>query len=319
MKLIPSWIRGEIVGLRETLLDGWRYQRATCPDDRLAKRSALADRHEARLTMEYHSVEKSLSLPKPRRPFGVARRPRAETLVASAPKQAKDLPYLRYALDALGAVDQWNESGTIDSVVSPFLATPPAAMTREQSEEFFESRHSVRHFDLSRPPAQADILAAVEMARNTPSVCNRQGFRAHIFESPKLISRILRLQGGATGFADAVLALAVITARRALFVGPLERNQRWVDGGLFAMTLVWALHAVGIESCMLNWAMASRTTDQLRGLTGIPDDEDVVVLVAMGHAASGARVARSAKRTTDDLAVFHPGGRYRDNTPSAGG
>lgn len=306
-KLIPHWAREEWVALRETLLDSWRYQRATCSNDRLADRSARAARHEARLTMEYHSVEKSLSLPNPRRPFGVARRPRAERLVTSTPEQARDLPYQSYAVDALSALDQWNESGTIDPVVSPLFVPPQNAMTRVEAEEFFASRHSVRHFDLSRPLTRAEILSAVELARNTPSVCNRQGFRAHIFESPELISRILRLQGGATGFSDAVPALAVVTARRALFVGPLERNQRWVDGGLFAMTLVWALHAVGVDSCMLNWAMAGRTTDELRRLAGIPDGEDVVVLVAMGHAAPGARVARSAKRTADDLAIFHSG------------
>ena len=90
-----------------------------------------------------------------------------------------------------------------------------------------------------------------------------------------------------------------------MFVGPDERNQRWVDGGLFAMTLVWAFHALGLSTCMLNWALPNVSSNRLRELAGIPDGEDIVVLIAIGHAAEGARVARSEKRSVDDLGIFH--------------
>lgn len=304
-KLLPTWVREELVGLRETLVDGWRYQRATCSDDRLSTPTVRFRRHEARLTMEYHRVEKSLSLPAPRRPFGLTLRPRLVGLLAETREMSEELPYRTHATEALQALDRWNDGGTIDSTVSPHLESKARQLAPDVAASFFHSRHSVRDFDVSRPPTQAEIDEAVELARNTPSVCNRQGYRAHIFTNRDLIGQMLRLQGGATGFSESIPVLIVVTARRALFVGPLERNQRWVDGGLFAMTLVWALHAVGLATCMLNWAMAARTSDRLRTMAGIAADEDVVVLIAVGHAAEGARVARSPKRLPDDLAVLH--------------
>ena len=170
---------------------------------------------------------------------------------------------------------------------------------------FFATRRSIRDFDVSRVPALEDLVGAVELARNTPSVCNRQGFRVHIYRDRPTIDRILQIQGGATGFNDTVPTVAVVTARRALFVGPMERNQRWVDGGLFAMTLVWAFHAIGLGTCMLNWSMGLRSSDRLRAAADIPDGEDIVVLLAIGHPRSGARVARSEKRSISDLAHFH--------------
>lgn len=127
----------------------------------------------------------------------------------------------------------------------------------------------------------------------------------HFYRDRDEIGAILRIQNGATAFAQTVPALGVVTARRAMFVGPDERNQRWVDGGLFAMTLVWAFHALGLSTCMLNWALPNVSSNRLRELAGIPDGEDIVVLIAIGHAAEGARVARSEKRSVDDLGIFH--------------
>lgn len=317
-KLIPKWVREEVVGLRETLVDGWRYQRATCSSDRLSTLSARSGRHEARLTMDYHRVEKSLALSDPRRPFGLALRPRLVRLLADTPEECEGLPYRAHATEALHALDQWNDGGAIDSTVSPPHEPQARPLAPEVAASFFDSRHSVRDFDVSRVPTQAEIDEAVELARNTPSVCNRQGYRAHIFRDRELIEQMLGLQGGATGFSGSIPVLVVVTARRALFVGPLERNQRWVDGGLYAMTLVWALHAVGLATCMLNWAMAARTSEQLRKVAGIPTEEDIVVLIAIGHAAPGARVARSEKRSAEDLALFHSAPRDDCSNPTRG-
>jgi len=56
---------------------------------------------------------------------------------------------------------------------------------------------------------------------------------------------------------------------------------------------------------MLNCAMAATTADRLRRQADIPHEEDIVVVIAIGHPSEEARVARSGKRMLDDLAVFH--------------
>lgn len=304
-RVFPVGLRQELVALRETLADGWRYQRASTGHDSWSEERHLPDRHEARVTMDYHRIEKSLTLPEPRRPFGLGVRDRITQLLDRRPSGAQNRPYVEHAERALNGLQSWNDRGVIEDDVSPTLEPGRPQLDEDQIRRFFASRHSVRNFDTDHAPTEADLLQVVELARNTPSVCNRQGFRVHFFRERDDIDAILRIQNGAVGFAGSVPALAVVTARRAMFVGPDERNQRWVDGGLFAMTLVWAAHALGLATCMLNWALPSASSARLRKITGIPDGEDIVVLIAIGHAAEGARVARSEKRTVDDLATFH--------------
>lgn len=304
--IIPPQLHETAVTLRENLLDSWRYLRAAASTETLADKYVRATRHEARVTMAYHRVEKGLALPNPRRPFGHTLEPILQELLDYPAAAGWDpASYVSLGSDALAALKHWNNSGEIDSRVSPLLTGESNQVSLRELSAFFSTRHSVRNFDTARVPKPEEILAAVEIARNTPSVCNRQAFRVHVFQDRDTIGDLLEIQNGAAGFAETVPALGVVTVRRALFVGPFERNQRWVDGGLFAMTLVWALHAVGLSTCMLNWSMPISASDRLRKRGGIPAEEDIVVLIAIGHAAPGARVARSEKRTTDDLARFH--------------
>ena len=58
----------------------------------------------------------------------------------------------------------------------------------------------------------------------------------------------------------------------------LERNQGWIDGGMFAMSLIYAFHALGIGTCCLNWAVDSRTDRTLRSVVSMPDHEAVIMM-----------------------------------------
>ncbi|WP_162274575.1 nitroreductase family protein [Tessaracoccus flavus] len=251
-------------------------------------------------------MEKGLALPAPKRPFGKELRERMSALLSQTPSETRERPYIGYGERALESLDEWNEQGSINVEATPFLTSAPVALDEDGARVFFGSRHSVRNFDPDNVPTEGELRSIVELARNTPSVCNRQGFRVHMYRSREDIDAILKIQNGATGFAHVVPAVGVVTARRALFVGPDERNQRWVDGGLFAMTLVWAAHARGFATCMLNWSLPSVSSARLRKVADIPEGEDIVVVIAFGHAKEGARVARSQKRSIDDLAWFHP-------------
>ena len=304
-RLFPEAARQEFVALRETLADGWRYQRASTSKDSWSRSVHAQDRHEGRLTMDYHRIEKGLALPEPKRPFGLAVRERMVDLMANRPESTGNAPYVEFSEDAIASLDGWNDNGDIDDRNSPLAGDRPIELMSEQALQFFHSRHSIRNFDGTKVPTDEELRQGVELARNTPSVCNRQAFRVHFYRDRAQIDAILAIQNGATGFADSVTCVGVVTARRGMFIGPDERNQRWVDGGLFAMTLVWAFHAVGLATCMLNWALPGVSSAKLRKVADISEGEDIVVLIAIGHASEGARAARSEKREVDDLAWFH--------------
>lgn len=56
---------------------------------------------------------------------------------------------------------------------------------------------------------------------------------------------------GNTGFDGEVQNYIVVTSDMSAFYDPFERNQVYVDGGIFTMALVEALHYYGIASCIL--------------------------------------------------------------------
>jgi nitroreductase len=290
----------EAIALREFLIDGWRYQRTSGERDSNSRKNTSGDNLEAQITKDYHRVEKGLALHAPKRPFGAGVKERLTSLLSVT----TDEPYASQARRAVDALDQWNLHGEIDESISPLADTQYEPLKAGVLSNFFNSRRSVRNFDPRKSITESTLRQAAQLASATPSVCNRQAARVHFYTGSDDVQRILRHQNGNTGFRSFIPAVAVVTVRRGMFLGPSERNQRWIDGGLFAMTLVWALHGLGLSTCMLNWSMNNAQSDALRQTAQIESSEDVIVLIAIGYSRNGHRIARSIRREVSDFATF---------------
>ena len=158
------------------------------------------------------------------------------------------------------------------------------------------SRHSIRDFG-PEPVDRVLIDQAVELAQRSPSVCNRQGGRVHVVTEPELLQKALAIQGGNRGFGHGIRTVLVVTNDLSIFRDSKERNQGFVDGGLFAMTLMYGLHFLGLGCCALNWS-ASRDKDRrFRALLGIPDNQIVIMLLGVGALKDSFRVASSPRRS----------------------
>jgi nitroreductase len=282
----------------------------------------------AYIWMLAHGIEKGLSLPSPRPGFG---REKLEMLI-----DAVDLYLFRYGAHqelstVVGAVDAYfdfNEAERCDvaDLKSRYLPVRKAIETaiagsgwpggtielarndvwdrgRLDLENFFSSRHSVRQF-APEPVERSDIEWAVRMAQRTPSVCNRQTGRVYVFDNDDLGAKVLECQSGNRGFGHQANKVIVITVdlRRFLSVG--ERNQCWVDGGLFAMSLVWALHSRGIGTCYLNWSADKEQDARLRRVADIPNWENVITLLAVGSLPERFPVASSPRRDLGETLIF---------------
>lgn len=285
---------------REHLIDGVRHARWSAPTEGAFSTRTEGRHLETQLTKDYHRIEKGLALAEPKRPFGAELLVRLNMGIPGAP----EVPFNDYAVTARGALQSWNQ----DQIIDDAIAEPREAIAWEPSEQLaitrlFESRRSVRQFGPG--PVDVGLLHhAIGLAANTPSVCNRQATRVHHISDPGLARKVLALQNGNRGFGDVPTVLIVTTDLR-LFAGAAERNQRWIDGGLFAMTLVWALHAQGLATCMLNWSMNNASTDRLRSLAGLEPWEDVVTYIAVGNYPDEYRVARSPRRSRDEILIPH--------------
>lgn len=310
-RLVPEYalsrmklLREEVGIAREFGADWLAYRRVASHDDAHYIQNTTSMQLETQITKDYHRIEKGLALSAPKRPFGKEVSERLRTLLPIAYANGERGRHIGYAEEALAALEKWNLDGVVDESISPVYRAEQSHLSREDLSGFFSTRKSVRHFS-PELPAKETLEEAIRLASYTPSVCNRQSARIHLYTTPTKVSSVLAHQNGNAAFRDEVPIVAIVTTDRRLFSGKSERNQRWIDGALFAMSFVWALHGLGIASCMLNWSMTNQQTRDMRCAASIPPWEDVIMLIACGKSGEGHRYARSPRRTQKGVALFH--------------
>jgi len=294
---------------REARRDVRAYAASAVQSDRYATPVGGLRELETQLTKDYHRVEKGLALGAPKRPFGidVARRLDQFLPVASSLVSADQPEFVKHAMEAREALSEWNEKGVRNDVLSPAASAALAPHPNDPAAfaALVTTRRSVRHFDSARIVSPSVIDEAVRLASNTPSVCNRQPWQVHVFEGQEQARRVLGFQNGNRAFRHEVKTVLVITVDARLFAGAEERNQPWIEGGLFAAHLALALHAAGVATCLLNMSARHATFDALRSATGIPANELIVMMVAVGYPAENHRIARSPRRNVEQLVTRH--------------
>ena len=182
------------------------------------------------------------------------------------------------------------EGGVIEMTAEQLLAGQ-----LDDPEQFFLSRHSVR--DFRTDPVPRELLdRAVRLAMKTPSVCNRQAWHVYHLDQRASIDRALTLQNGNRGFGHQVPCLLIITADLRAFDTHGERFQHWIDGGMFAMSLTLALHALGLGACCLNWSRGGADDLRLRKLVALDGAHTVIMMMAVGYASDQLKVCYSARR-----------------------
>lgn len=315
LKRIKQWL----VFHREVFLDGRRF-RAAIPSIRPG--SPHRQFHLASdIVRRYHVLEKGLAMPEFRPGFGrpmvsdlvndlvawnsLGLPPDGQTSAAQAALRAYrdrhaelgfDLGDLLAGVD-LGEPCELGSGGTRPvEQVSAELGAAFEAVAR--------SRASVRTFEPDRIPDRGTILEAVAIAARAPSVCNRQTARVHAFTG-SATQELLKFQNGNRGFGHRVPLLFVVTSDLRFFTGVSERNQGWIDGGLFAMLFLLGLHAKGLGAVALNWSVKNDLDSGFRKVAKLPSHERVIMLIGCGYPESDAVVPVSQRRPADQIVSFH--------------
>ncbi|WP_075292768.1 polysaccharide pyruvyl transferase family protein [Pararhizobium arenae] len=175
-----------------------------------------------------------------------------------------------------------------------------------QNRNFLElafGRRSVREFT-SEPVKNEDIRRAVEIAMQAPSVCNRQPARVHQFDDVDTMRAVLDLQGGFRGYKMPP-KLLLVTSDLSAFVAAVERNQAFIDGGLFMMMLLLGIEQVGLGGCSLNTAMSKEREDAIRKILNLPESEILIAFIAVGHFDPEVMIPRSKRIGLDEVLVKH--------------
>lgn len=273
----------------------------------------------AAIVMGYHVLEKGLTMPRRRMGFGKGAALHLANLVEDYERRfGTDDGQVRHATAVLRAYRElhrdWPEPmPRLDAFLAARPDVAPAAEPHVSRAAFFSaknapfpefaaSRHVVRHF--SGPAPREALEAAMALAMTAPSACNRQPVRLHVVDEKAKMARLLELQGGTRGFGEDIGQLVVVAADRAAVRWAWERNDPWVNGGIFAMNLCYALHWHGIAHCLLHWSVAPETDAEAHRLLGIPEREAIVVLVACGLPPEEFDVAASPRRGLGEIATW---------------
>ena len=279
------------------------------------------------LALAYHIVEKGLTMPEPRPGFGKAV---VLSLIGTVEKyQSLNLPvedmefvqsvsvlkeYLEFHKEISFQLDAELEK-KLEALDKQFKNVEGLKQIKITKKEFFgdkneafdrfcRSRYSVRNYTEEEVPLSL-LYDCVDLAQRSPSFCNRQPNRVHIVKSKEQKEGILSIQNGNRGFGHLAETLLVVTSVVSTTKDIHERFENHLNGGLFSMTLLNALHFNEIGACSLNWSVSDDKDMKLREIIEIPENEVVLMIIACGYLPDEFSIASSPRKTAMEITVAH--------------
>jgi nitroreductase len=148
--------------------------------------------------------------------------------------------------------------------------------------ELANIRRSIRYFTNDQI-LLSNFISNDDIQNVTPSVCNRRDFRFIQITDENTKMKLLKLQNGNGSFRDHISNLAIVVADPSKMINPEERNQYFIDGGLFGMNFLHFLTYYGISSCCLNWSRNMIADLKFKNLNVIKKHEELLFMVAFGY------------------------------------
>jgi len=277
---------------------------------------------ESFLTKECHAIEKALSLKNPRPGFGLDRVIKIINCLDSYKKlyglnefinicndviieyelfnkdfyEARHDEHFKSVSDYTTGLSSLNQGGTLNVTKNEILSHVDINFI-----DFFKSRHSVRDFQ-NEDLNYDDIADAVDIARYTPSACNRQAWHVYYLnrKDKEQFEVILNNQNGNLGFRESIDSLLIIAGSIESFTD-YERNQVYIDSGMFSMSLLLALHSKGIATCCLNTSFDMKSDIRFRSILSINETEVPIMIIALGTFKDKFKVAQSNRKNLNEI------------------
>lgn len=166
----------------------------------------------------------------------------------------------------------------------------------------FNNRVSVREWDSSKVDFKK-VREAIELSMKTPTVCNRQAQKIRVISNALLIEKVLKLQGGFSGYKiPPILALITTDCRNFVHLG--ERSQMYIDGGIYSMSFLNGLEYVGLGACALNAMFNLEDDKNMRKLLNVPEYETFIMFIAIGNFLDETPYCKSVRKSAEEISNF---------------
>lgn len=272
-----------------------------------------------------HKLEKGLSIREPRRLWGYDNaRKLVDFISDEMTKNPRDIVALNIGLGVLkayvsnkmklGDPEEQNRVGSLLSYIygkgvrlpeeecSIYGGTLPIKrsdilVNYNEVSLLFLTRHSVRDFE-DTPIENEKLERAINLALRAPSACNRQPTKIYVISGKDREN----IGSDNSYHADKYL---ILTGQMKAFSIP-ELNDWIVSTSVFAGYLSLALHAVGIGSCIFRKDIVrqSKYNELLKSFCKIPNDEQIILEMAVGNYKEEFNVPVSYRRKASDITRF---------------
>lgn len=272
--------------------------------------------YEAVITRWYHTIEKGLAYVDYRPGFG---KKNIENLVTAMENYVNDgysvdVFFFETALCTLYMYIEKNRKCGIEdkelekrieamggkaNTYGGALMFEPLSKTDVQAlgyADFVCSRHSMRHFSKQTVEID-DVMEALNIAQHTPSACNRQGWKARIIMNKMVMTEVLKNQNGNEGFGHEFDKLMLITADIRCFNRDRELFQAYIDGGMYAQSVLNALHYEHIASVPLSASLTHIQEKEVRKLLNLHEAEVLIMFIGIGNYPDVCQTTQSVRHT----------------------
>ncbi len=269
-----------------------------------------------KIIKEYHVVEKGLTMPETRFGFGkVLLIGLSKDCITYIKRYGKNEEQLIHAIEVILEYENFHKLHgfkldddvlkAINDLKQYAEGVSFCAQIETSKDDFFKyaessfvdfsnSRSSVRNYT-EQDISIETMNEVLDIARNTPSACNRQCSRTYVYTNKDQIKTILEAQGGNRGFGHLANKIIIITAEVGVFTGVQERNEAFIDGGMYAMNLLYALHYKHIAGCILNCSHDINKDRKLRKLCNIKESEVFIAMISCGIPPENFKIATSKR------------------------
>ena len=149
-------------------------------------------------------------------------------------------------------------------------------------KEVIASRYSCRKYDSARQVSDAQLDAILEAGRLAPTAKNLQEQHIYVAQSAEALAKIDEATPCRYG---APTVLVVAFDKNNVYTYPDgKRNSGIEDAAIVATHLMLAAANEGVNSCWVNFVQI----DQLHEALGLPENEEILMLLDLGFAAPGA-------------------------------
>ncbi len=140
------------------------------------------------------------------------------------------------------------------------------------------------------------VEQAMEIAKLSPSACNRQSFEFIFYNNQEFIKKVIEIPGGFVGYEAPGLIIVVGNYRG--YFDERDMYVPFIDGSLAVMSFLFALETLGLSSVCINWPALPDRDKKIRELIKLNIDQFIIMLIAIGYAAPEGKIPYSAKLDT---------------------